>query len=143
MDYSDFINVFDHLSYANYLWIFLLPCCLMGLDFLTGFVNAWAKRKVKSYIMRAGLAKKLGEVVAITIGELFVVAFGLPTYIVGAISLYIICMELVSICENLDKLGVPIPKPILQALASANEKIQNGSTTSETEKEDKVKKNDK
>ena len=140
MDYSKFFNAFGNLSFANYLWIFLLPCCLMALDFITGFVGAWAKRNIKSYVMRAGLAKKLGELVAITVGELFVVAFSLPRYIAGAISFYIVIMELVSICENLNKLGVTIPKPILRALGEVNDKIQNGNenkNSSISEKKDK------
>ena len=32
-------------------------------------------------------------------------------------------MEMISICENLDKLGVPIPKFVKKALRSAEEKI--------------------
>ena len=34
-------------------------------------------------------------------------------------------MELISICENLDKMGVPIPKFIKKALRNAEYKIQN------------------
>lgn len=143
MDYSKFFSLFKNLSFVNYLWVFLLPCSLMVLDFITGFINAWVNGKIKSYIMRAGLAKKLGEVVAIIIGELFVVAFGLPHYVVGVISLYIVLMELISICENLNKLGVPIPKPILRALGEMNEKIQNGNKkSSDSGKKDEVKKDE-
>jgi phage-related holin len=36
-------------------------------------------------------------------------------------------MEMVSICENLKKLGVPIPRFVDKALESMNEQIQNGS----------------
>lgn len=42
-------------------------------------------------------------------------------------------MELVSICENLKKLGIPIPKFVDRALGNIENKIQNGS---DTEKED-------
>jgi phage-related holin len=42
-------------------------------------------------------------------------------------------MELVSICENLKKLGVPMPRFIDKALASMNEIIQNGSDKKESD----------
>ena len=55
--------------------------------------------------------------------EIFVVGFGLTTLVADGISIYIIVMELISICENLEELGVPIPKFIKRALAVTNEKI--------------------
>lgn len=107
-------------------WIFLLPCALMALDVLTGIVHAWASGHLKSYRMREGLGRKFGEVSILVIGGLFTQGVGLPVYIFGWFSIYIIVMELISICENLDKLGVPIPKFIKRALGQVNESIQNG-----------------
>lgn len=107
-------------------WIFLLPCALMALDVLTGVVHAWASGHLKSYRMREGLGRKFGEVSILVIGGLFTQGVGLPVYIFGWFSIYIIVMELISICENLDKLGVPIPRFIKRALGQVNENIQNG-----------------
>ena len=95
----------------------------LALDIITGFVNAWAKNDIRSSAMRQGLARKFGELVIIAIGQLFFYGVGLPKYIVAGISTYIILMELISICENLKKLGVPIPKFISRALASAEKQI--------------------
>ena len=108
----------------------------MGIDFITGTVNAWIKGEIDSSKMRKGLGKKIGEITAILIGEMFVMAFNLSDFLVDAISLYIIIMELISICENLEKLGVPIPKFIKKALAITNEKIQNDTKNLEN-KDDK------
>lgn len=107
-------------------WIFLLPCALMALDVLTGIVHAWASGHLKSYRMREGLGRKFGEVSILVIGGLFTQGVGLPVYIFGWFSIYIIVMELISICENLDKLGVPIPRFVKRALGQVNENIQNG-----------------
>jgi phage-related holin len=42
-------------------------------------------------------------------------------------------MELISICENLDKMGVPIPKFISKALADAQKKLEEkGGETNES-----------
>lgn len=71
--------------------------------------------------MRAGLGKKIGEIVIIVIGELFSYGVGLPEYIINGVILYIVFMEFMSILENLDKLGVPIPKNIKKALNNISE----------------------
>ena len=47
-------------------------------------------------------------------------------------------MELISIFENLEELGVPIPKFIKKALAVANEEIQEDKKDEEKEDEENV-----
>ena len=121
---NDFNFTLDNLRFANELWIFLVPAVLMAIDVITGSINAWAKNDFKSYKMRQGLVKKCGEITILAIGTLFKFAFGLPWYIIGGVAFYIIFMELISICENLDKMGVPIPKFISKALSDAQKKIE-------------------
>lgn len=116
-------DVLKNLAFTNDFWMVALPTILMVIDVLTGFINAWTKNEVKSSIMRQGLARKFGEVMILVIGELFFIATSLPIYCVAFISFYIILMELVSIAENLDKLGVPIPKFIKKVLSNAEKKI--------------------
>lgn len=117
-------EILKNLQFTKDFWIVLLPSILMALDVATGFINAWAKNEIKSSIMRQGLARKFGELTVIAIGQLLFFALGLPKYCVGFISFYIILMELVSILENLDKLGVPIPKFIRKVLNNAEKKIE-------------------
>lgn len=116
-------DILDRLRFADDLWVVLLPCILMGLDVITGFVNAWIRGEVKSSVMRQGLAKKFGELVAISIAQLLLCAVGLPSTAAAGVSVYICFMEAVSICENLDKLGVPIPNFIKKAMRKASDKF--------------------
>ena len=116
----------DNLRFANEFWIFIVPAILMAIDVITGSINAWAKGDFKSFKMRTGLVKKCGEIVILGVGTLFKFAFGLPWYVLAGIAMYIIFMELISICENLDKMGVPIPKFISKALNNAKDKIEEG-----------------
>lgn len=120
-----------HIHFSNEIWAVMIPIILMGIDILTGIINAWVKGEIKSSKLREGLAKKFGEISVIVIGELFVIGFGITSLLADGISLYLIIMELISICENLDKLGVPIPKFIKDALEQTNEKIQNDSKKDE------------
>lgn len=124
-------ELINSVHFANDVWTVMLPVILMAIDIITGITNAWIKKEIDSSILRKGLGKKLGELSAILIGELIVISFGLTTAIVDGISIYIIVMELISICENLEELGVPIPKFIKKALAIANKEI-----TEEDKKDD-------
>lgn len=120
---NDMNDTLQNLKFSKEFWVVLMPSILMAIDVVTGFVNAWARRIIKSSVMRQGLARKFGELVVIGIAQLFFYGVGMPKYAVVGISTYIILMELISICENLDKLGVPIPKFIKRALTKAEEKI--------------------
>ena len=120
---NDMNDALQNLKFSKEFWVVLMPSILMAIDVVTGFVNAWARRIIKSSVMRQGLARKFGELVVIGIAQLFFYAVGMPKYAVVGISTYIIRMELISICENLDKLGVPIPKFIKKALTKAEEQF--------------------
>lgn len=113
----------EQFQFSSEFWMVLLPVAMMAIDIVTGFINAWVKGEIKSSILRKGIAKKSGELVIILLGELFVIGMNLPVGICAGISIYIIVMELISIFENLDKLGVPIPKFVSKALNDTAEKI--------------------
>ena len=120
---DEIIDLIQQFQFRNELWTVLIPIILMGVDIITGLTNAWVKGEIKSSILRKGLAKKIGEMVVLLMGEVFLMGMNLPGGIMDGISIYIILMELISICENLAKLGVPIPKFIKNALAEAEDKI--------------------
>lgn len=106
------MDIARYIHFSSDTWAVVLPLVLIGIDVLTGLIYAWANRCFSSSKMRTGLSKKLGEIVIIVLGELFSYAVGLPKYIMNGILFYIAFMELMSIIENLDKLGVPLPQSI-------------------------------
>ena len=108
------------LKFTHDWWAIVLPCILMILDIITGYYNAWKKKKVSSKKMRDGLGKKLAELVYIVIGVIVSIAFSIKP--VGYfISFYVIYMEIVSITENCEKLGLPMPKKIKEKLNNDEE----------------------
>lgn len=121
---EDFRKILENVKFANEVWVFIIPGVLMAIDILTGSLNAWAKSNFKSFKMREGLVKKCGEITILAIGQLFTVGLVLPAYIMSGISFYIIFMELISICENLQKMGVPIPKFIKKALDDTEKALE-------------------
>lgn len=120
--------------------LLLLPFILMVLDFLTGITHAWATGHLKSYKMREGLNKKVGEICILLVGYIFTWTINAPKYLMIGLTIYIVIMELISLSENLDKMGVPLPKPLKKALRNAEYKATEGE-----KKEDKKEgeKNDK
>lgn len=120
--------------------LLLLPFILMVLDFLTGITHAWATGHLKSYKMREGLNKKVGEICILLVGYIFTWTINAPKYLMIGLTIYIVIMELISLSENLDKMGVPLPKPLKKALRNAEYKAIEGE-----KKEDKKEgeKNDK
>lgn len=132
---NNLTNFLENVKFVNEVWVFMIPGILMAVDILTGSLNAWAKRDFKSYKMRQGLVKKCGEVTILGIGELFTIGMILPTYIMSGVSFYIIFMELISICENLQKMGVPIPKFIKKALSDTEKALEDKESV-DSKKED-------
>lgn len=130
-------ELLNSIHFTNDIWTVMLPVILMCIDIITGITNAWIKKELDSSVLRKGLGKKLGEISAILIGEIFVAGFGLTTLVADGISIYIIVMELISICENLEELGVPIPKFIKKALAVTNDKITEENKNDNEEEDDK------
>ena len=109
-----------NISFADEEWKFAVPFALMVIDFLTGVIHAWATGHLKSFKMREGLQKKFAEICILVIGVLFEHGLGLPHYVLSGFSVYIIFMEMISICENLKKMGVSIPSFIDKAFSSVN-----------------------
>lgn len=124
MEISD---ILAQASFRDNYWVIIIPAVLMVLDILTGVIHAWATGHLKSYKMREGLNHKSGELCVLLIGELFTYGMQLPGVFIHAVSGYVIFMELISIIENLDKMGVPMPKFVTSALRNAKDKIDNPS----------------
>lgn len=113
-------------EFRNEFWCLILPIVLMGVDILTGFINAWAKKEIQSKKLRVGLSKKVGEISILVIGEFISYALRVPPEIMKFLSLYIVLMEFISILENLDKMGIPIPAFISKTVNNVTDNINNG-----------------
>lgn len=116
----------EAMSTAEDYKLLLLPFILMVLDFLTGITHAWATGHLKSYKMRDGLNKKVGEICILLVGYIFTWTINAPKYLMIGLTIYIVIMELISLSENLDKMGVPLPKPLKKALRNAEYKAIEG-----------------
>lgn len=104
------------------IWFILLPLILETLDVITGYLNAWIRDDVQSKKMREGLGKKVAELVYCSVALLINLLFKLPSisyFITG----YICFMEIMSLAENCDKLGVPMPNVLKKKVNNLEEDL--------------------
>lgn len=118
-------TIMETTSFRSEMWVIMLPFAMMAIDVLTGLIFAWVSNTFMSAKMRSGLGKKVGELAVIAVGLLFTTGMEIPDAVLNGLSIYIIIMEGMSILENLDKLGVPIPGFIKKVVNNVNEALIN------------------
>lgn len=132
-------EILTHLQFTSPTWVYALPLILMGVDILTGLVNACFKEKnFQSSIMRAGLTKKVGEISIIVVAIVCTYGLGIPVAVMKGIVIYIAFMELMSIFENADKMGVPLPFFVKSLVNNIQDSIQNDDLKTAIEKMHKL-----
>ena len=120
-----YIEVLQSFRFRNEWWVLILPISLMAIDVVTGLLKAFVTKTFQSSVLRAGGCKKAGEVAVLGVGELFTCALVLPDYIMIMVSAYIVFMEIMSIIENVDKLGVPIPAFVRDVVNNVDDQLYN------------------
>lgn len=124
---------FSEIKYTSGYWAMLLPVILIGADILTGWIQASVNGTWDSTKMRKGLFRKSGELVILVLAYVIQTAVALPVDVFMFISIYVCIMELLSVLENLDQAGLPVPKWITRRL----KKTMDDMATGEEENEDK------
>lgn len=108
-------ELLQEIHFTNVWWAILAPIILITIDVATGMIIAWRDNNFKSSVMRAGLSKKFGELVYVLVGILTKFALGTDLILYFTVG-YICLMELSSLAENCDKLGVPMNDKIKEKL---------------------------
>lgn len=112
-------EIIQNIHFSNVWWAIATPLILIIIDVLTGVIIAWKNNDFKSAKMRAGLSKKFGELVYVLVGILTKFALGTELILYFTVG-YICLMELSSLAENCDKLGVKMPNKLKEKLNNEN-----------------------
>ena len=110
------MDTLKDISFTHRYWIIVLPLILMAADIITGWIQATINETWDSTKMRKGLYRKSGELLVLVLAYAIALAIKLPFDIAAFISVYIIIMEILSVCENLNQAGLPIPRWITKRL---------------------------
>lgn len=108
-------QIIQNIHFSNIWWAIASPLFLIVLDVLTGVIIAWRNNDFKSTKMRTGLSKKFGELVYVLVGILAKFALGTELILYFTVG-YICLMEISSLAENCDKLGVKLPEKVKNKL---------------------------
>ena len=120
------MEITNEIKFTSALWPMLLPLILMGADILTGWIQASVNGTWDSTKMRKGLFRKSGELVIIILAYVVQIAVALPVDVFLFISIYVCVMEILSVIENLDQAGLPVPSWITKRLKKAMDNIMSG-----------------
>ena len=116
----------QNITFTHRYWILLLPLVLMAADIITGWIQATVNGTWDSTKMRIGLFRKSGELLVIIIAYVIYAAISLPVDVPAFIASYILVMEVISVCENLDQAGVPMPVWITHKLKKVAHDLSSG-----------------
>ena len=114
-------ELIQNIHFTSAWWAMLAPLILIVIDVITGVVIAWRDNNFKSSVMRAGLSKKFGELVYVLVGILTKYALGTEMILYFTVG-YICLMEISSLAENCDKLGVPLSDKLKEKLNNNKDK---------------------
>lgn len=126
-----------NITFTHRYWILLLPLVLMSADIVTGWIQATINGTWDSTKMRIGLFRKSGELLVIVIAYVIYAAISLPVDAPAFIASYIIIMEVISVCENLDQAGLPVPRWITRRLKKVAKDLSDGEDEEEPDDDDK------
>lgn len=98
---------------AVMLSLFALVC----LDYVTGVLAAWVRRRLSSEVGARGIARKIGIFVVIAVANMIDRADGIGEPILRTmVAWFYLFNEALSVLENLSEMGVQIPPRLLQAI---------------------------
>ena len=123
----------QNITFTHRYWILLLPLALMTADIITGWIQASINNTWDSTKMRVGLFRKSGELLVVIVAYVIYAAISLPVDVPAFVASYIVIMEVISVFENLDQAGIPVPHWITRKLRKVaddlNEEEENDDTT--------------
>lgn len=135
------------LYYLNIIAIpVIILVCIMIIDYITGMISAWVNTELSSKKGIIGIVKKICYLFAIAaaMGIDWLIYSGMTqigiqldyTIFFGVlVTIWLIINEIISILENLAKIGVPMPKFLLAV-------VKRLKTTTESKFESEGDKND-
>lgn len=126
----DLLNLMPKMKFISEFVFYLVPLIFMLCDVVSGLAKAYVQKNIISHKMRSGIIKKCGEMMIIILTAVVVYSVQWPHQIIAIVSVYMILMEIISIMENLDGIGVPIPKWIEKTINNVATDIDNGTSKS-------------
>ena len=111
----------------------VLLVLVMAIDYITGMISAWKNRELSSREGLFGIVKKLCYLFFGMVG----ITFGVNMLFCVLVTIWLIINELISILENLNEIGVPIPKFLTSIVKRLKTAADSAGEETEENKNDK------
>jgi toxin secretion/phage lysis holin len=110
-------------------WSLLIHILLVFviIDWLTGWAAAWINGELRSRIGYYGIARKVAIFLMVVVSHFIDMALGGLQYFQNAVIFFYLANELLSIIENVGRMGVPVPQVLRGAIDAFNKKSGEGS----------------
>lgn len=125
-------EITEEIHYSHDYWIFLLPLVLIASDVVSGWIQATINSTWDSTKMRKGLFRKGGEMMVVVVAWLVGIAIPMDINIALFASVYIVIMEALSVLENLDLAGIPMPTWLIKRLKKTAQSMTEGEDGTES-----------
>lgn len=119
-------EITEEIHYSHDYWIFLLPLVLIAADVVSGWIQATINSTWDSTKMRKGLFRKGGEMMVVVVAWIVGLALPMDINIALFASVYIVIMEALSVLENLDLAGIPMPTWLIKRLKKTAQSMTEG-----------------
>lgn len=117
------------VGYAFGGWSLMIQLLLwfVIVDWLTGWAAAWINGQLKSRVGYYGIARKIAIFLMVALSHFIDMALGGLQYFQNAVIFFYLANELLSILENVGRMGLPVPAVLRNAIEIFNKKSGEGS----------------
>lgn len=112
-------------TFGSWTGMLTLLLILVIFDWLTGWAAAWINGDLKSRVGYYGIARKVGIFAMVMIAHMIDVVLGDSYFFRDAVIFFYLANELLSVVENLGRMGVPLPDVIMNAVKIFESKSNN------------------
>ena len=121
---SDFIKnilagICTVLSFAFGQWdgLMIALIALIILDYISGVIAAAVKKQLSSAVGAKGIAKKIFMLLIVAVANIVDInVIGSGSILKNVTMIFYICNECISLIENAGRIGVPVPKKLMDVL---------------------------
>lgn len=105
-------------------WSLLIHILLVFviIDWLTGWAAAWINGELRSRVGYYGIARKIAIFLLVMVSHFADLALGGLPFFQNTVIFFYLANELLSIIENVGRMGVPIPRVLRGAIEEFNKR---------------------
>ncbi len=120
-------GAFIGFMYGELDGLFYALIAMMSIDYISGVLTAVLNKRLSSAVGFRGLVKKIFMLLLVAVGHIIdAYVIGSGAVVMGAVQLFFIANEGISILENSAALGLPVPQKLKSVLEQLKDDSEEG-----------------